>query len=527
MNAHYFPSLEEFKRKCRQGNVVPVYRQLMADTLTPVSAFRKIAGGPYAFLFEGAAGPEKINRYCFLGSAPFAIFLSRGNEVEIREGDSVRRVATDNPFNEFRALLERFRLAPVEGLPRFSCGAVGYMAYDVVRFVERLPDCPPDDRGLPDIYFMFFDEILIFDHRDKSLKVVCSARTDGRDPAAAYADAVRRIDALVETLRTPIDSPVDDIAPPARVTVPYESNFRRGDYLAGVLKCKEYVKAGDIFQVVPSQRLTVRIACDPLDLYRALRDINPSPYMFYLKMDDLQLVGCSPEVMVRVENRQVTVRPIAGTRRRGATEEEDQRLAEELLADPKERAEHVMLVDLGRNDVGRVCKYGTVKVDELMVIERYSHVMHIVSNVTGELQDGMTALDALMACLPAGTLSGAPKVRAMEIIDEIEPTKRGPYGGSVGYFDFSGNMDTCITIRTAVIQGDVAHVQAGGGIVADSVPEREFEETLNKAKALLRAIQLAQAMGGTKKRRQRPRKTAVSRKGRKERKERKERQRRT
>mgnify|MGYP006288542607 CR=1 FL=1 len=505
MNPRYYPSREKFQEKCQQGNVVPVYRKLMADTLTPVSAFQKISDRPFAFLLEGAAGPEKVNRYCFLGSSPFALFRSYGGAgsgengpatVEIRSDGSTETIETNNPFEEFRDFLGNYTLAPVEGLPRFSCGAVGYMGYDVVRFVEDLPDCPSDDRGLPDIYYMFFDEILIFDHRDKTVMVVCSVRTDEGDPQDAYEEATRRIDRMVEKLRTPVTGLIDDLSVPGEVSLPYQSNFDRQDYLEGVLQCKEYVRAGDIFQVVPSQRLEVRSEIDPLNLYRALRDINPSPYMFYLKMDDLQLVGCSPEVMVRVEDRRVTVRPIAGTRRRGQTEEEDERLAEELLADPKERAEHVMLVDLGRNDVGRVSQYGSVEVDELMIIERYSHVMHIVSNVTGILKEGMMALDALQACLPAGTLSGAPKVRAMEIIDELEPTKRGPYGGAVGYFDFSGNMDTCIAIRTAVLQGDTAYVQAGGGIVADSVPEREFEETLNKAKALLRAIQVAKGMQG-------------------------------
>jgi len=494
MQPQYFPGLDEFKLKCELGNVVPVYRQLMADTLTPVSAFQKIADGPYAFLLESASGPEKIGRYCFLGSSPFALFTGTGDHVEIREDDRVQRVRTTNPFNEFREQLSRFRIAPVEGLPRFSCGAVGYMAYDVVRFVEHLPDCPPDDRGLPDIFFMLFDKILIFDHLNKTIKVVCSVRTDGVEPEEAYRGAQRQIEKLIAKLRTPVDGLSDDITPAGDINLPYESNFRREDYLDGVVRCKEYIRAGDIFQVVPSQRLKVRTDAAPLDIYRALRVINPSPYMFLLKMDDVHLVGSSPEVMVRVENRQVTVRPIAGTRRRGANDEEDERLAAELLADPKERAEHVMLVDLGRNDVGRVCLYGTVKVDELMVIEKYSHVMHIVSNVSGKLREGMGALDALMACLPAGTLSGAPKVRAMEIIDELEPTKRGPYGGAVGYFDFSGNMDTCITIRTVVLRGGSAYVQAGGGIVADSVPEQEFEETLNKAKALLRAIQVAELM---------------------------------
>ena len=496
MQPQYFPDLGEFTRKCELGNVVPVYRQLTADVLTPFSAFQKISDGPYAFLLESAAGPEKIGRYSFLGSSPFSLFSAAGECVEVREGEGVQRTSTANPFKEFREYLSRFCLAHVEGLPRFSCGAVGYMAYDVVRFVEHLPECPRDDRGLPDIFYMLFDEILIFDRFDNTVKVVCSARTDGLTPRQAYEDAVQRIDSLVARLRTPVTSLSDDIVPGGGISTSYRSNFRREDYLAGVRKCKEYIRAGDILQVVPAQRLEVETDARPLDIYRALRVINPSPYMFFLKLDDLYLIGASPEVMVRVENRHVTVRPIAGTRRRGETEEEDEQLAAELLADPKERAEHVMLVDLGRNDVGRVCRYGTVKVDELMVIEKYSHVMHIVSNVSGELAEGMGALDALLACLPAGTLSGAPKVRAMEIIDELEPTKRGPYGGAVGYFDFSGNMDTCITIRTVVLKGRSAYVQAGGGIVADSVPEREFEETLNKARALLRAIQVAQTMRG-------------------------------
>ena len=494
MQHEYFPDLPTFREKCREGNVVPVYRQLMADTLTPVSAFQKIADSPYAFLLESVSGPEKIGRYCFLGSSPFALFRSQDDVVEIQEGGQCTRVQTDNPFHEFRRYLSRFELAHVEGLPRFSSGAVGYMGYDVVRYVENLPDCPPDDRGLPDIYYMFLDEILIFDHLNKTIKVICSVRSDEGDPEELYLDAQRRIDALIEKLRTPVSNLSDDISPHGEITLPWESNFERNDYLDGVEQCKEYIRAGDIFQVVPSQRLEVTTESSPLDIYRSLRVINPSPYMFYLKMDNLALVGSSPEVMVRVEDRQATVRPIAGTRRRGESEEEDKELAQDLLSDPKERAEHVMLVDLGRNDLGRVCRYGSVTVDEVMVIERYSHVMHIVSNVTGELAEDRDALDALMACIPAGTLTGAPKVRAMEIIDELEPSKRGPYGGAVGYFDFSGNMDTCITIRTVVSRSGKAWVQAGGGIVADSVPKKEWEETLNKAKALLRAIQVAEMM---------------------------------
>jgi anthranilate synthase component 1 len=368
------------------------------------------------------------------------------------------------------------------------------MGYDVVRFVEHLPDCPPDDRGLPDIHYMFFDEVVIFDNLNKTVKVVCSQRTDGMDPEGAYLAATGRIDALIERLRMPVTRASEDIERLGKVDLPFESNFERSDYLNVVERCKEYIGAGDIFQVVPSQRLKARTTVPPFDIYRVLRVVNPSPYMFFLRFDQVHLIGASPEVMVRVENRTVTVRPIAGTRQRGADDAEDDLLATELLADPKERAEHIMLVDLGRNDVGRVAKYKTVHLNDTMVIEKYSHVMHIVSEVCGELREGTDALDALKACVPAGTLSGAPKVRAMEIIDEMEPTKRGPYGGAVGYFDFSGNMDTCIAIRTIVMDGRTAYVQAGGGIVADSVPATEYQETLNKAMALLRAIQLAERM---------------------------------
>lgn len=487
------PSFEQFAKLAEQGNVIPVYRQLMADTLTPVSAFPKVAAGDFAFLLESVSGPENIGRYCFLGGDPFAVFRVFGNRIEIEEEGRRTNVESTAPLDVFQQYLSRFRLGHVRGLPRFSCGAVGYMSYDIVRYVENLPNCPPDDRGLPDLLFMFFDEILIFDNVDKTIKVVCSARVEeGDDLKALYDDACERIDRLVRTLRTPVENLAEDIAPLGAVDLPYDSNFTREGFMGVVERCKEYISAGDIFQVVPSQRLHCRTKARPFDIYRALRVVNPSPYMFYLKMGGLRLIGASPEVMTRLENGRVTVRPIAGTRKRGLTPEEDQRLAEELLADPKERAEHIMLVDLGRNDVGRVAEYHTVKLDEVMVIERYSHVMHIVSNVSGQLRSGMTALDALKACLPAGTLSGAPKVRAMEIIDEMEPTKRGPYGGAVGYFDFSGNMDTCIAIRTIVMQGEDVYVQAGGGIVADSVPENEFEETLNKAKASLRAILIAE-----------------------------------
>jgi anthranilate synthase component 1 len=376
-------------------------------------------------------------------------------------------------------------------LPPFEGGAVGYAGYDVVRYVEHLPHPPPDDRGLPDLSFAFYDQMVVFDHVQKTLFVIAMARLDQtRNLRAAYDDACARIDAVVSRLSRPSRLALADIPAAAATEVAFESNFARDRFEDAVRRCVEYIRAGDIFQVVLSQRLALRLGCDPLEVYRTLRVVNPSPFMFFLRTPEVTLVGSSPEIMCRVVDRQVTVRPLAGTRPRGATEAEDRRLAEELLADPKERAEHVMLVDLGRNDVGRVAQFGTVKLSDVMVIERYSHVMHITSNVTGTLRSECDAFDALRACLPAGTVSGAPKVRAMQIIDELEPHRRGPYAGAVGYLDFSGNMDTCIALRTLVVQGEMAYVQAGAGIVADSVPAQEYQETLNKARGLLKAIAL-------------------------------------
>jgi len=495
MEPTYYPSFDAFKRLARKGNMVPVYRQLLGDTLTPVSAFQKIAdesATSHAFLLESAAGPEKIGRYSFLGAEPFGLFKCRRDRVEVISDGKAKFYKAADPLAELEKLMRRFRPVHTPDLPRFTSGAVGYLAYDVVRYVEHLPKPPPDTLRLPDVYFMLYDLMLVFDHLNKTLKVVCTARTDGLSASEAYERATARIDAVIQKLRTPVETLTDDITPRGEALCRFSSNFTKRDYEAAVLACKEYIKAGDIFQVVLSQRLHTRTTAAPFDIYRTLRVVNPSPYMFYLKLGDLRLVGSSPEVMVKVENRKVVVRPIAGTRPRGKTDEEDVALAEELIADPKERAEHIMLVDLGRNDVGRVAQYRTVKIDDCMVIERYSHVMHITSQVSGLLRDDKTAFDALRSCIPAGTLSGAPKVRAMEILDELEPERRGPYGGAVGYLDFSGNMDTCITIRTIVLKGQDAYVQAGGGLVADSVPEREYQETLNKAKALLRAIEVAE-----------------------------------
>ena len=489
----YCPTFEEFQELTTKGNVVPVYRQLLGDVLTPVSAFAKIASGEHAFLLESVVGGEKIGRYSFLGTDPFCIFKATRNKVTIeKHGETVEK-EVENPLDELRDLIAQYKMAPVPGLPRLSAGVVGYFAYDVVRYEENLPDAPPDTLGLPDVYVMFFNTTVIFDNVYKTCKVLHAPKLEGVSVHDAYDTAMAKISDLCALLRAPSDvSLADDITPTGPVTLKYTSNMQKDYYCDMVEKLKEYIRAGDIFQIVPSQRLKTTTKVDPFNIYRTLRAINPSPYMFYLKMDDLKLIGSSPEVMVRVEDGNVLLRPIAGTRPRGKTEEEDKQLAEELLADPKERAEHIMLVDLGRNDVGRVAEYDTVKIEDCMIIERYSHVMHIVSSVTGKLSEGHDAFDTLRACLPAGTLSGAPKVRAMEIIDEIETERRGPYGGAVGYIDFSGNMDTCIAIRTIVMKGEEAYVQAGGGIVADSVPLTEYEETLNKARGLLKAIEVAE-----------------------------------
>ncbi|HEY2157367.1 MAG TPA: anthranilate synthase component I, partial [Isosphaeraceae bacterium] len=380
------------------------------------------------------------------------------------------------------------------GLPRFAGGAVGYAAYDAVRYTERLPDAPPDDRGLPDLSFALYDRMVLFDHIRKTVLVVAHAHLGpGVDPRAAYDDACRRIDELVDRLATPGAEPtLPDIDTAAPATFEPASNMTQAQFESVVRRCQEYIKAGDIFQVVPSQRFTLETTAAPFDIYRTLRVVNPSPFLFYLTFDDFYLIGCSPEILVRVEDGEVTVRPLAGTRRRGKDEAEDRALAAELLADPKELAEHIMLVDLVRNDVGRVCEYDSVKLTDLMTVERYSHVMHITSNVTGKLSPGKTAFDALRAGLPAGTVSGAPKVRAMEVIDEVELQRRGPYAGAVGYFDYAGNMDTCIALRTLVLKGTTAYVQAGAGIVYDSDPATEYEETVSKARGLLRAIEIAQ-----------------------------------
>jgi anthranilate synthase component 1 len=493
----YYPDFETFTRLADGVDLLPVYRRLVADSLTPVSAFHKLDLGPCACLFESVVGGEKVGRYSFLTADPFMQVEARGPRITVTTPEGCESFESADPLAELKRRLSVLRAAHLPELPPFTGGAVGYAGYDVARYAENLPNAPADDRHLPDLAFAFYDRMVVFDHINKTIVVVALARLDKFAPAEAYTDAQRRVDATVEQLSAaraelpPVD--IDASGPPK---IPYTSNFSQAKFQQAVDRCVEYIRAGDIFQVVISQRLELEIKAHPFEIYRTLRVVNPSPFMFYLRTPSVTLVGSSPEVMVRVVDGRVTVRPLAGTRPRGRNDEEDKRLAEELLADPKERAEHVMLVDLGRNDVGRVARYGSVALSDVMVIERYSHVMHITSNVSGQLQAGKDAFDALRACLPAGTVSGAPKVRAMQIIDELEPHRRGPYAGAVGYIDYGGNMDTCIALRTLVVQGRKAYIQAGAGIVADSQPAAEYQETLNKARGLLKAVEIAERRRG-------------------------------
>jgi len=473
--------------------MTPLYRATLADWETPLSAFYKVVGDePYAFLLESVSGGERIARYSFIGFSPVAIVRARGRVLRLWERGTGWRVLElpphHDPLDPVRAILYRYRYECDPRLPRFTGGAVGYIAYDYVRFLERLPDQTHDDLQTDDCCLIFPEVLLIFDHVQHLIRVLVNV-PPGAEPQESYRQANHRIEQVLALLNRPQPPPAPFDAPAFQLNP--TPNLSQQEFLNAVARAVEYIHAGDCIQVVLSQRFSQPVSAPPLNIYRALRSINPSPYMFLLRMEDMTLIGASPEVLVTVEGRQAITRPIAGTRPRGASEEEDQRLAQELLADEKERAEHIMLVDLGRNDLGRVCQYGTVHVPELMVIERYSHVMHLVSEVRGMLKEGVDCFDVLRACFPAGTVSGAPKVRAMEIIEELEPTRRGPYAGAVGYFSYTGEMDTCITIRTLLLKNGVAHVQAGAGIVADSVPEREYQECLNKAMAALRAIERA------------------------------------
>jgi anthranilate synthase component I len=490
----HLPDFDTFDALASENRLVPVYRQVTADTLTPVEVFCKLQSGESTFLFESVVGGERVGRFSFVGSNPIKRIDAYGTDVVITSGDAEpKKYTAEDPLRELENLLKEYNAARLPELPPFCGGAVGYAGYDVVRYCEHLPNAPEDDRQLPDLSFAIFDRMVIFDHIRKTILIVAHADVSETDSRAAYDKAAAQVDAICDQLQhASSEIQMSDISLGGEPTLAFKSNFEQSEFEDAVERCKEYIKAGDIFQVVISQRLSLETKASPLDIYRALRVVNPSPFMFFMETQGANLVGASPEIMVRSDEGEITIRPLAGTRKRGATPEEDQALADELLADEKERAEHVMLVDLARNDVGRVAKYGSVKLNDVMVVERYSHVMHITSNVYGDLRDGLTALDALRAGLPAGTVSGAPKVRAMQIIDEMERHRRGPYAGAVGYIDFSGNMDTCIALRTLVMQGQTAYVQAGAGIVADSVPESEYHETLNKAKGLLKAIEVAE-----------------------------------
>jgi anthranilate synthase component I len=487
----YYPDYATFANLSSKGNLIPVYREIMADMDTPVSAFKKIDDGRYSFLLESIEGGEKWARYSFLGSNPSIVIRSKGETVETIAADgSLQRTRTTDPLGFVKDYLDSFRPVEVDGLPRFFGGAVGYLGYDMVRYFEELETAKPALLDTYDSYFVMTDTIVIFDNIQQKIKVVSNAHMGaGQDPQSAYAEAIAKIDSIILKLKTPIGT-VTSL--PASGKAHFVSNVTRRSFEESVMKAKEYVRAGDIIQVVLSQRFSAELTVNPFEIYRVLRTLNPSPYMFFLRFDDTLVVGASPEVMVRKEGDKAELRPIAGTRPRGGSAVQDASLEQELLDDPKERAEHVMLVDLGRNDLGRVCRTGSVKVSELMVVERYSHVMHIVSNVQGELEEEKDAFDVLKATFPAGTLSGAPKVRAMEIIDELEPLRREVYGGAVGYFSFSGNMDMAIAIRTLVIKDGKVHLQAGAGIVADSDPAAEYQETVNKAMAVVKAIELAE-----------------------------------
>jgi len=493
----YSLNFEEFRTLATQGNLIPLYREILADFETPVSAFTKIDHGPSAYLLESVEGGENWARYSFLGSGSPIVALEERGELFVTRGSRVRRVpmagkSGASPLDRIRDLMAAYHPVTVPDLPRFVGGAVGYLGYDVVRYFEDIPARRKDELGLPELAFLLTDTLLIFDNVAQKIKVVANAHVLSRQESElrrAYTNATARIERMIARLKRPLRRTRPKHR---RKPISFSANMSRADFEKMVMRTKEYIRAGDVVQAVVSQRWETRIQTAPFEIYRALRVINPSPYMYYLRVGGVELVGSSPETLVRCEDGRVSVRPIAGTRRRGATEEQDRMLERELLADEKERAEHVMLVDLGRNDIGRVARKGTVRVEGFMQVERYSHVMHLVTQVNGDLDPSKTAYDVMKACFPAGTVSGAPKIRAMEIIEELEPTRRGPYAGAVGYFSFSGNMDTCINIRTIVIKGRQAYIQAGAGIVADSEPEREYEETCNKARAMMKAIEMAE-----------------------------------
>ncbi len=484
------PDFKTFCALARQGNLVPVYDTYTADLLTPVGAYLRIArNAKYSFLLESVEGGETIGRYTFAGVNPEEVFRARGTSCVLES--SGKKIRTEeNPVERLRQLTARYKPVRVPGLPPLTAGAIGYFAYDMVRLIERIPDTGRDDVGADDCVMMFYLGLVAFDHVQHRVSVIRNVFTEGPGSLRGkYDAAVREIRRARQLLEGPLPRQRRE---PRTKPVRVESNMTKQQFVSAVNKAKQYILAGDAFQIVASQRFSAKVSAEPFEIYRALRVVNPSPYLYFLKLDDVSVVGSSPEMLVKVQGRDAYYKPLAGTRPRGRNEEEDCKLEAELLADPKERAEHIMLVDLGRNDLGRVCEYGSVRPDRLMFVERFSHVMHLVSSLHGRLRPEVDCFDALMACFPAGTLSGAPKVRAMQIIDELEPTRRGIYAGAILYLDFSGNVDSCIALRTLIAKGGRVYIQAGAGIVADSVPEREYEETVNKARALVKALEIAQ-----------------------------------
>jgi anthranilate synthase component 1 len=488
-----YPGKEEFSRLAGRGNLIPIWREILSDLDTPVSAFLKLGEKP-SFLLESVEGGEKWARYSFLGVGASKVITGKGRSIEIKDKDGISTLETDDPISFLREVMAQYKPAVFEGLPRFFGGLVGYLGYDMVRFIEDIGDSGSEGLNAPDMFLMLTDTMLIFDNLKQTIIVLSNVHLDGLSPENAYDEAISKIDDIISRLKGPVVVPQGGGEEHEGAEDFISSFGNKEAFQEAVSRTKDYIYAGDVVQTVISQRFQRRYEGNPFNVYRALRVVNPSPYMYYLDTGDFQIVGSSPEILVRLEGRNVTVRPIAGTRRRGDTEKQDKALEEELKKDPKEVAEHIMLVDLGRNDVGRVAKTGSVRVTDLMEIERYSHVMHMVSNVEGQLIEGLDSFDVLRASFPAGTVSGAPKIRAMQIIEELEPVRRGPYAGSVGYFSYSGNMDTCITIRTLIIKDGNVYVQAGAGIVADSVPESEYMETLHKAKGMIQAVEMAEKL---------------------------------
>lgn len=487
------PSFKEFSRLAKQGNLIPVYQELLMDLETPLSFFKRMERDRYSFLLESVEGSERWARYSFLGTRPYLIFKSTGTHIEIIEGGERRAIEASSPLKILEGLLKEYRPVTTDGVPPFFGGALGYVGYDAVAQFHEIPNPKKDPLGMPEIFFIFVQTLVAFDNLKHTIKIIDNVRLNEKGNSRnAYSQATARIKRLVSSLQKKAKSLEARALSEKRSKRKIRSNLTPGAFQAAVRKAKDYIGAGDIIQVVLCQRLETRTHAEPFEIYRALRFINPSPYMFYLELEGLRVIGSSPETMVRLSGNTIELRPIAGTRRRGSSPEEERELEADLLSDPKEKAEHIMLVDLGRNDVGRVAEVGSVDVNELMTIERYSHVIHLVSNIRGKIVAGKGPFDLFVSTFPAGTVSGAPKIRAMQIISELEPERRGLYAGAIGYFSFNGNLDTCIVIRTILMQGKKAFIHAGAGIVADSDPEKEFQETLNKARAMLKAIELAE-----------------------------------